>query len=308
MTHHVADTAFLLSAQKRRRKVQTDHTAGLRDRTDHIVRKISLMTGNRAGIGMGGQERPFAVLLHIPETIVGQMRDIHKNAKTVHLLHRLNSQRFQTALISVGNSKCVFIIPGQSNQAYPKIKNLLHIGKILPADTSVLDGQQKARLFLPEALLHLFRTPHRQQAIRILADNRLPHLLISQKRFHTLLVSHLRRKHSGGHKRRAALHPNPRLFQSFQINHMAVFLKTLFFRFQHCKRITVKINNIHSFLPPDASALSSKLIRKFTSGLFSSPIYAPRQPFSSVFSVTSIILPQTEPEKQSLCRRDETAG
>ena len=249
MARHIADSADTSFSQEIRRKVQTDDPAGLRDRTDHLIGQVARMPGHRPGIGMRRNKGLFAVFLYIPEAIIGQMGHIHKDSQTVHLLHRLDSQRLQPTVLPIGKAKRIFIIPGQRDQPHTQVKDFLHILQIASADAAVLDGKQKPGLFFLKAPFQFLPAAHRQQAVRIPLQHILPDMLYPQKFIHAFLFPGLRRKHPGGYKGRTALHPDTCLFQPLQVYHMGIFFKAFFLWFQHRKRITVKIYYIHPGLP-----------------------------------------------------------
>ena len=135
--------------------VNSGYTAPISQGTDHLIRQIARMPGQRSRIRMTGNKRLSRVAEYIPDACIVQMRNIYDHTKPFHLLHKGNAGfrqsmhrirngpvRSHTLIFSVWKSKLIWEVPGDRHHSGPQPVKIPQAGKITAADASLFEGQQ----------------------------------------------------------------------------------------------------------------------------------------------------------------------
>ena len=99
LCHHAKELLrihlFCFPGQEIHTVIEAADTASLSQRFYHFICQVPTDILHGGSIGMTGHKRLLCMPVHIPETSVGKMRNIHDHSQTFHLLDHLDPKRRQ---------------------------------------------------------------------------------------------------------------------------------------------------------------------------------------------------------------------
>ena len=130
-------------AEERRIEVQADRAAGLRQRSELIVRQVPRAVAQNAAIGMTGQNGSLRAVHELPERSFGQMTHIDPQAEPLRLPDKVAPTRRQAKRGAVPARKRVVGIPRQREHAEALLPQPFESARVAADDLAALHGQQR---------------------------------------------------------------------------------------------------------------------------------------------------------------------